>query len=65
MINSDTDSDLEKNIQKIFKTEYEYIKTYGVYDVIVKVKYESARELADRIRLIPKVRSVMILTSVS
>ena len=65
MINSDTDSDLEKNIKKIFKTEYEYIRTFGVYDVIVKVKYQSARELADKIKVIPKVRSVMILTSVS
>ena len=65
MINSDTDSDLEKNIKKIFKTDYEYIKVFGVYDVIVKVKYENVRELSNKIKAIPKVRSVMILTSES
>jgi len=65
MINSDTEADIEKEIKKIFKTEYEYVKVFGVYDVIVKVKYDHVRELSDKIKAIPKTRSVMILTCVS
>ena len=65
MINSDTEADIEKEIKKIFKTEYEYTKVFGVYDVILKVKYENVRDLSLRIKAIPKTRSVMILTCVS
>lgn len=62
MINGDTDSDIEKEIKKLFKTGYEYSEVFGVYDVVVKVKHGNVRELADKIKAIPKVRSVMILT---
>ncbi len=63
LINGDTDSDIGKEITKMFKnTEYEYSEVFGVYDLILKIKYENVRELADKVRTMPKVRSVMILT---
>lgn len=65
MINSDSDPSIEKDISKVLKVDHEYVKVFGIYDAILKVKYGDVRELAEIIRAIPKIHSVMILTLIS
>jgi len=64
MINSESDTDLEKDLKRVMKTDYELVRTYGVYDVIVKTSGDSVKELSDTIKTIPKI-SCMILTLIS
>ncbi len=66
MINSDSNPSIEKDIAKVVKSDYEYENVYGVYDAVLKVKDTAdVRELADKIKAIPKIHSVMVLTCVS
>ena len=65
MINSDSNPSIEKAIAKVLKTDYEYENVFGVYDAVLKVKDDNVRDLADKIRAIPKIHSVMVLTCVS
>lgn len=66
MINSDSNPSIEKDISKLLKSDYEYVNVFGVYDAVLKVKDEdNVKELADKIRAIDKIHSVMVLTCVS
>ena len=68
MINSDSHPSIEKDIAKVLKTDYEYVNVFGVYDAVLKVSVKdlnNVRDLADKIRAIPKIHSVMILKCVS
>ena len=66
MINSDSNPSIEKDISKLLKTDFEYVNVFGVYDAVLKVKdNDNVKELADKIRAIPKIHSVMVLTCVS
>ena len=68
LINSDLGGEavIEKEIRKILnkETELEFVPCYGVYDAVVKVKdkNEDPRSLQDKLKTIPKVHSILILT---
>ncbi len=67
LINSDVGADrIEKDLMKIVKkgAKFEFQKVYGVYDAVLKINdnSESARDLQDKVKAIPKIESVMILT---
>ena len=68
LINSDLGGKdiLEKEIKKALHKDvnFEYVSTYGVYDAVVKIndKNEDPRSLQDKLKAIPKVHSIMILT---
>lgn len=67
LINSDNYSDqIEKDIRKILSksVKHEFQSVYGVYDGIIKIhdKNEKVREIADKIKSLPKIHSVMVLT---
>jgi hypothetical protein len=64
MINSDSNPSIEKDIAKVLKVDFEYVNVFGVYDAVLKVRDENVKELADKIRAIPKIHSVMVLTCV-
>lgn len=67
LINSDNYSDqIEKDITKILakNVKLEFESVYGVYDGVIKIygSNENVREIADKIKSLPKIHSVMILT---
>jgi len=67
LINCDNYSDqIEKDIKKILakNVKHEYQSVYGVYDGIIKINgtNEGIREIADKIKSLPKIHSVMVLT---
>lgn len=68
LINSDLggEKEIEKEIKKTLNkdTDFEFVPCYGVYDAVVKVndKNEDPRSLQDKLKAIPKVHSIMILT---
>ena len=68
LINNDlgADKDIRKHVEKLIdkNKHFEFTTVYGVYDAVLRIndKKENARELAEKIKLIPKVQSTMILT---
>lgn len=67
LINSDNYSDqIEKDITKILSknVKHEFQSVYGVYDGIITIhgKNDSIRQIADKIKSLPKIHSVMVLT---
>ena len=68
LINSDLggEKEIEKEIKKILHKDidFEYVACYGVYDAVIKIndKNEDPRSLQDKLKTIPKVHSIMILT---
>jgi len=65
MINSDDSADIEKHIVKVLEkgVKYEFERTYGVYDAVLKstnVK-ENVRDLTERIKS-SKIHCTMVLS---
>jgi len=64
LINSDNSTEIEKHIVKVLEKEskYEYERTYGVYDAVLKVYNikENVRDLVERIKS-PKIHCTLIL----
>ena len=68
LINSDLggSDEIEKEVKKKLHNDvdFEYVACYGVYDAVVKIndKNEDPRSLQDKLKEIPKVHSIMILS---
>jgi len=65
MINSDDSADIEKHIVKVLEkgVKYEFERTYGVYDAVLKITNvkENVRDLTDRIKS-SKIHCTMVLS---
>jgi len=65
MINSDDSADIEKHIVKVLEkgVKYEFERTYGVYDAVLKITNvkENVRDLTDRIKN-SKIHCTMVLS---
>lgn len=68
LINSDLggEKDIENAIKKIIKkdVDYDFVNVYGVYDAVLRIndKDLDPRSLQDKLKTIPKIHSIMILT---
>jgi len=68
LINSDLggEKEIEKSIKKIIKKDidFDFINVYGVYDAVLRIRDTDLdpRALQDKLKEIPKIHSVMILT---
>jgi len=65
LINTDNEERIQKELSKVLKdVKFEYESVYGVYDGVLKIygKNNNLREIADKIKTLPKIHSTMILT---
>jgi hypothetical protein len=66
LINSDLsgEKEIQAELQKVIKDEFDFITCYGVYDAVVKIKSknEDQKSLQEKFKAITKVQSIMILT---
>lgn len=64
LINSDNSTEIEKHIVKVLEkdSKYEFERTYGVYDAVLKVYNvkENVRDLVERIKS-TKIHCTLIL----